>query len=181
MKKFIHVFLLFLFFIPLQETASAQWSAGVSYEYRNEDPNSGFGLRVEKSILEDLPLLDLSLRGHFSLFSESTQIIRQGNSFSSDLNVYDFGFAAFAGFTIKMVSPYVGVGIGNERFKLSTDVQDVGFKERNFYWNGFIGANVEVLPYLKPFIEYRVGKLTSTDEVETDNINRLAIGLSFYF
>jgi opacity protein-like surface antigen len=181
MKKFIYIFLAFLFFIPLQETANAQWSAGVSYEYRSEDPNSGFGLRVERSILEDVPLLDLSLRGHFSYFNENTQINRQGINFSSDLDVYDIGIAAFAGFTIKMVSPYVGLGIGNERFKLSTDVQDFSFKERNFYWNGFIGADVEILPYLKPFIEYRAGKLTSPDEVEADNINRLAIGLSIYF
>ncbi|MDZ7717922.1 MAG: outer membrane beta-barrel protein [Balneolaceae bacterium] len=181
MKKFIYIFGALLLFIPFHETANAQWSVGVSYEYRNEDPNSGFGLRAEKSILEDLPLLDLSLRGHFSYFNETTQIGREGINFSSDLNVYDFGFAALAGFSIELVSPYVGVGIGNERFKLSTDVQDLSFKERNFYWNGFIGANVEILPYLKPFFEFRAGKLTSTDEVETDNINRIAIGVNVYF
>ncbi len=181
MKKFIYIFLAFLFLIPLHETANAQWSAGVSYEYRNEDPNSGFGLRVERDILEGLPLLDLSLRGHFSYFNENTQINRQGINYSSELDVYDFGFAAFAGFTIQRISPYVGVGIGNERFKLNTDAQGFSFKERNFYWNGFIGADVEILPYLKPFVEFRAGKLTSTDEVQTDNINRLAIGLNIYF
>jgi opacity protein-like surface antigen len=181
MKTFIYIFGAFLFFIPLNETANAQWSAGVSYEYRNEDPNSGFGLRVERSILQDTPFLDLSLRGHFSYFNENTRINRQGVNFSSELDVYDIGVAAFAGFTIKMVSPYFGVGIGNERFKLSTDTQNFSFKERNFYWNGFIGADVEILPYLKPFVEFRAGKLTNTDEVQTDNINRLAIGLNVYF
>ncbi len=181
MKKFIWIFGALLFFIPLHESAKAQWSVGVSYEYRNEDPNSGFGLRAEKSILEDLPVLDLSLRGHFSYFNETTQVSREGINFSSDLDVYDFGFAALAGFSIQLVSPYVGVGIGNERFKLSSDARDFSFKERNFYWNGFIGADVEILPYLKPFIEFRAGKLTSTNEVETDNINRLAIGVSVHF
>lgn len=181
MKKFIYIFGTLLFFIPLHETAIAQWSGGVSYEYRSEDPNSGFGLRVEKNILEDLALLDLRLRGHFSFFNETTQVSRQGINFSSDLNVYDFGFAALAGFSIEKVSPYIGVGIGNERFKLSTDVDDVGFKERNFYWNGFIGTEVEIVPYLKPFIELRAGKLTSPEEVETDNINRFAIGVNVHF
>lgn len=181
MKKFIYIFGAFLFFIPLHETANAQWSVGASYEYRNEDPNNGFGLRAEKSILEGVPLLNLSLRGHFSYFNETTQVSRQGIDFSSDLDVYDFGFAAFAGFSIGIVSPYVGAGIGSERFKLSTDVEGLSFKERNFYWNGFIGANLELLPYLKPFLEFRAGKLTSTDEVETDNINRFALGVSFHF
>lgn len=181
MKKFIYIFGALLLFTSLYETANAQWSAGVSYEYRSEDPNSGFGLRVEKSILEDVPVLDLRLRGHFSYFNETTQVSREGNNFNSDLNVYDVGFAALAGFTIEKISPYFGVGIGNERFKLSTDVEDVGFKERNFYWNGFIGTEVEVLPSLRPFIELRAGKLTNPDEVDTDNINRFAIGVSLYF
>jgi len=181
MKKFIYIFGAFLFFIPLHETANAQWSVGVSYEYRNEDPNSGFGLRAERSILESVPLLDLSLRGHFSYFNETTEVSRQGINFTSDLSVYDFGFAALAGFTIERVSPYVGLGIGNERFKLSTDVQDLSFKERNFYWNGFIGAEIEILPYLKPFVEFRAGRLTGIDEVETDNINRFAIGVNVHF
>lgn len=181
MKKFFCIFGAILFFLPLLETANAQWSVGASYEYRNEDPNNGFGLRVERNILEGLPILDLNLRGHFSYFNETTQVSRQGVNFSSDLDVYDFGFAALAGVSIGLVAPYVGAGIGNERFKLDTDVQELSFKERNFYWNGFAGAEVEILPYLKPFIEFRAGKLTSTDEVETDNINRLAIGVNFRF
>jgi len=181
MKSFIYIFGAFLFFIPLHETANAQWSAGVSYEYRNEDPNNGFGLRVERSVLESVPLLDFSLRGHFSYFSDNTQVTRQGVNFNSDLSVYDFGLAALAGFTIERVSPYVGLGIGNERFKLSTDVAGLSFKERNFYWNGFIGAEIEILPYLKPFVEFRAGRLTGIDEVETDNINRLAIGVNVHF
>ena len=181
MKKFFYLFISFLFFLPLLETANAQWSVGATYEYRNEDPNNGFGLRVEKGVLEGLPILDLNLRGHFSYFNETTQVSRQNISFSSDLDVYDFGLAALVGVSIGLVTPYVGAGIGNERFKLDTDLEGLSFKERNFYWNGFAGAEVEILPYLKPFIEFRAGKLTSTDEVEVDNINRLAIGLIFRF
>lgn len=181
MKKFIYLFGIFLFFIPLHETATAQWSIGASYEYRNEDPNNGFGFRVEKDVLSGVPVLDLNLRGHFSYFNESTRVSRQDVQFSSDLSVYDFGVAAIAGVTVGIVKPFVGVGVGNERFKLSTDAEDFSFKERNFYLNGFAGAEVELLPYLKPFIEFRAGKLTGTDEVEVDNINRLAIGVNVHF
>ena len=181
MKKYIYIFGAILFFIPLHETADAQWTAGVSYENRSEDPNGGFGVRVERIVLEGVPLLDFRLRGHFSYFSENTQVSREGINFNSDLSVYDFGVAALAGFTIERISPYVGLGIGNERFKLSTDVSGLSFKERNFYWNGFIGTEVELLPYLRSFVEFRAGRLTGIDEVETDNINRFAIGVNFHF
>lgn len=181
MKNLISVFAFFLFLLPIHETATAQWSVGATYEYRNEDPNNGIGFRVEKSVFESLPLLDLNIRTHFSYFNESTQINRQGATFSSDLDVYDFGIAGIVGVGIGLVTPYVGAGIGNERFRLDSDVADLSFKERNFYWNGFVGAEVELLPYLKPFIEFRAGKLTSTDELEVDRINRLALGLMFRF
>ena len=95
--------------------------------------------------------------------------------------MYDFGVAALAGITIERVSPYIGLGIENERFKLSTDVSGLGFKERSFYWNGLIGTEIEVLPYLRPFVVFRAGRLTGIDQVETDNINRFAIGVNFHF
>jgi len=188
MKKFFYIFGAFLFFIPLHETVHAQWSVGVSYEYRDEDPNNGFGFRAEKSIFDGIPLLDLSLRGHFSNFNETMPDNRRDINSILDFGVYDFGFAALAGFSLGLVSPYVGAGIGHERFKLDTDDPDESINDRNIYWNGFIGANVEILPYLKPFIEFRAGKLTSAAEIEadeiktvTDNINRLAIGVSIRF
>ncbi len=174
----------FIFALTLAtEQAEAQWGIGASYEIRNEDPNNGFGFRVEKEILSGLPLLDLNMRGHFSFFNETNRVtLQDGIRASQDLDVYDFGLAAVAGFNIGMVKPFAGLGIGRERFELSADHQNLqSFKESNFYWNAFGGAEVSLLPFLKPFIEYRISRLTSTDDLDVDNVGRLAVGVNLRF
>lgn len=181
MKKFIYLFAFIIFLIPLSESAFSQWAVGASYEYRNDTPKNGFGLRVEKGVLSGIPLIDLRLRAHYSNFNDTNRITREGVEFSRELDVYDYGLAAVAGVTVGLVEPYVGLGIGNERFELSTDETGVSFKERNFYWNGFGGAEITILPFLKPFIEYRIAHLTGTDDVDTDNISRLALGVNIRF
>ena len=56
------------------DLVQAQWSIGASYEIREEAPKNGFGARVEREILKGLPLVNLSLRAHFSYFSDENQI-----------------------------------------------------------------------------------------------------------
>lgn len=187
MKKLVlSIFTLTLFLpLALTEKAQAQWSIGASYEIRDENPTNGFGLRIERDILDDFPLLDLGIRGHFSFFNEENDISREGGiNFSREFQTYDLGIAAVAGISIGLIKPYVGLGIGSEQFKLDTDSVDdsyESFDENNFYWNGFGGAELTVLPFLSPFIEYRISRLTGADDVHYDNISRLAIGVSLKF
>lgn len=159
----------------------AQWGIGASYEIRNESPKSGFGVRVEREILSVLPILDLNIRGHFSTFSEENSISSSGVSYSNEFNVYDYGAALVLGADLGIVKPYLGAGLGSERFKFSSGFIESDFSESNFYWNGFGGAEVTLLPFLKPFIEFRYSKLMDTDDVEFDEISRLAIGVNLRF
>lgn len=184
MRNLIFVIIGVVFALSIAtEKAEAQWGIGASYEIRDEEPKNGFGFRVEKGVLSGLPLLDLNLRGHFSYFNETNNVsLEDGIRASQDVDVYDFGLAAVAGVSIGMVKPFAGLGIGRERFKLSADHQSLqSFKEANFYWNGFGGAEITLLPFLKPFIEYRISRLTSTDDLEFDNVGRLAIGINLRF
>lgn len=177
-------FLLITGFIT--DTAFAQWGIGTSFEIRNESPKNGFGVRVEREIFSAVPLLDLQVRGHFSTFSEENSVTRESITFDREFDVYDFGAALVAGINMGVVKPYVGAGLGSERFRfesmrITSGSVENSFSESNYYWNGFGGAEVTLLPFLNPFIEFRYSKLFEPDDLEFDQISRLAIGINFRF
>jgi opacity protein-like surface antigen len=184
MKKIIISLTVLFFMIPFAENAHAQWGIGASYEVRNEDPTNGFGVRVERSILGMVPIVDFNMRAHFSYFNETNALSPSGASISGDAESYDYGLAVTAGVNIALIKPYVGFGIGSETidFKSEMDPEsELSFKEANFYWNAFGGAELRLLPLLNPFIEYRITNLTGTDQIRTDNIGRFAIGINLRF
>lgn len=181
MKKVLITISFLLAFISISQSAHAQWAVGASYEIRDEDPENGFGFRLERSFLQDAPLIDLGIRAHFSYFNEENNVSRDDFTFSRQIDVYDYGLAALAGVKLGIVKPYVGLGIGNQQFKFNADVEGFDFSESSFYWNGFGGAEFTLLPVLNPFIEYRIANLTSTDDIEFDNVSRLAIGINLRF
>lgn len=181
MKKILITVSFLLAFISIHQNTQAQWAVGASYEIRNEDPENGFGFRLERSFLQDAPLIDLGIRAHFSYFNDENNISRDDFTFSRKIDVYDYGLAVLGGVKLGVVKPYVGLGIGNQQFKFDADIEGFDFNESSFYWNGFGGAEVTILPFLNPFIEYRIANLTSTDDIEFDNVSRLAIGINLKF
>jgi opacity protein-like surface antigen len=176
----------FLFIIPLAipHTADAQWGVGASYELRDEDPQNGFGLRLERSILNSLPVVDVGLRAHFSYFSEENQISDGGVTYDQNINDYDLGIAAYGGISLGLVKPYVGLGLGSETWDVSYEDRPTGGpneeSDSKLQWNSFIGAQVAALPYLKPFIEYRYTGIPKAEEMPDQN-ERLIIGLKLEF
>lgn len=190
-KKTLLTFLSALLLLPLTltDTADAQWSIGASYEVRDEDPTNGFGLRLERSILSAVPVVDIGIRGHFSYFNETNEASFSGATIDQTIESYDFGIAATGGVSVGLVKPYVGLGIGwdNSNLEYSDDITDseIGLTEEfdasDFYYNGFVGAEVTIVPVLSPFIEYRFTKITGREDVGIDDASRLAIGVSLSF
>jgi hypothetical protein len=181
MKKYLFgVFLLGLM-ISITSTVSAQWSIGASYEIRSETPENGFGVRVERGFLNSLPLVDLNLRLHFSFFNEESSITAGSQTFSGDIQSYDYGAAATAGINIALLKPYVGLGIGSENFDFDSNDPSASFNEDNFYINGFGGVEVTLLPLIRPFIEYRISNLSGAEDVSYDNVGRVAFGVNLRF
>jgi len=189
-KKTLLTFLSALLLLPLTltDTADAQWSIGASYEIRDEDPTNGFGVRLERGILSAVPIVDLGLRGHFSFFNESNDVSSGGVTLDQTIQSYDFGVAATGGVSIGLVKPYVGLGIGWDNTSLEYSGGDVGsvnlqedFEAQDFYWNGFVGAQVTIIPILNPFIEYRFTDISGREDVGFDTASRLAIGVSLSF
>lgn len=153
-----------LILLSISSAAFAQLELGASFELRDEEPESGFGFRIQTSMLEAIPIVDIGLRAHFSYFSATNQVSRTTFTYDRSVENYDFGLAATAGITLGLLQPYVGAGLGSETVDLSAEdfsntpppgSEPNQAKESNIYWNTFIGSKVTVIPLVKPFVEYR--------------------------
>lgn len=168
----------------LPQSAIAQTSIGASYEIRDEEPENGFGLRLERQILGQLPVVDLGLRAHFSYFSEDNYV-GENNFNYGEVENYDYGLAALGGVSLGLLSPYVGLGLGASTLEVEqSDVQNAGDSDSSIYWNGFVGAKVSPIPNIKPFVEYRFEDISDYDDVSDQwdkSSGRLIFGVSLSF
>jgi len=174
----------------IPQASSAQWSLGASYEIRNEAPKNGFGVRLERDILQKLPIVNLGLRAHFSYFNEDNNVTENGVSYSRDLTNYDYGLAAVGGVNVGLISPYIGLGLGSSTLDVnrsnlpSGSPLDDNANDSAIYWNGFVGAEVQLIPILHPFVEYRLENVADYKS-ELSNIDesdgRLMFGVSLSF
>lgn len=179
-----------IFCLMLSTSASAQLEVGGSYELRDAEPQSGFGLRIQSGIFQGVPLVNLGLRAHFSYFSETNSIDENSFTYEKNIENYDFGLAAYAGVKLGLLEPYIGAGLGSETVDLSAEdfsnppppgSEPSEEEESNIYWNTFIGAKVTVIPLVKPFVEYRF----STRDLEIpdieDRTGRIIFGVVLSF
>lgn len=179
-----------LLFLAFPQQSLGQWSIGASYEIRQEDPKNGFGARIERDILQQLPLVDLSLRAHFSYFSDDNRITSEGISFSQDIKTYDYGLAAIGGISVGVLAPYIGLGLGATTLDVTRDDLPIGSpferdsKDSAFFWNGLVGAKVKLFPAIVPFAEYRLENVADfKDELRDieDSNGRWVFGVSLAF
>lgn len=171
----------------ISETAMAQISVGASYEIRDEDPQNGFGLRLERQILQKVPIVDLSLRGHFSYFNDD--ISYEDRTYSTDITSYDYGLAAVGGVSLGLMSPYVGLGLGASTLDVNRESLDAIDRPANsddssIYWNSFVGAKISPVPFVSPFVEYRFEDASDykseLSDIKESN-GRLIFGVSLSF
>jgi len=163
------------------DVSSAQWGIGAAVEIRDQDPTTGVGIKLEREIFSKAPIFDINLRGHFSWFYDEKGDGIIVEALHSELNIYDYGVAIVLGVKLGLVKPYLGGGIGREHYREESIGGLLDHSEESFYWNGFGGAEITLLPYLKPFIEFRYSKLTDIDEISVSEYNRLSIGINFRF
>lgn len=181
MKKILLLLTILCITFLITDKAEAQWAVGASYEVRDESPTNGFGVRVERGFLDKLPIVDFNMRAHFSYFNENNAASLGSAQISGDFESFDYGLALTVGAKIVMAKPYVGFGIGSERFDFESGSSQNNFQEDNFYWNGFGGVELELIPLLNPFVEYRITNLTDPDQVTFDNVGRVAFGINLRF
>lgn len=204
-RKTLFLTVLFVLFLTT-EISRAQFAIGGGYQLRNESPKTGFTIIAEQGFLGRFPLLTLKTRVHFSAFSDQLSLkdLEAGDlaqateaqlSALHDLSSYDYGAAVLFGLNLGLVSPYVGAGLGNETFELKYKFTDVislpgsitldDISDNGFYWNGFVGADVSPIPFLKPFFEYRfsgvLGEEIGAKEINYTQNGRITVGLKIQF
>ncbi len=143
--------------------AYAQWGLGVSYERRNDTPENGFGIQLEKDFLQRLPIVFVRSRLHFSYFSEDASYdIGAGSITTGSVEAYDFGGAVMGGAGLGLFAPYIGLGIGADNWEYSTSTTGGSRSNNTHYYYGIAGVSITPVPFIKPYLEYR---LTSYDSV----------------
>lgn len=172
-----------LILVPAETSEAKKWGIGVSYETRDAEPGNGFGLRLERSILSSLPLVNVDLRAHFSYFSKDVDSYKDWTS-PAELDAYDFGLSAIGGINLGLLGPYVGVGLGSESFsavQTAAQEQSLDENENSLYWNFYGGVSIPLLRVIKPFAEYRFTRLMGSDGFDYSHNSRIAIGVTLKF
>lgn len=158
-SKFRMIPILILLVLISTSTAWAQWSVGASYEIRTQTPKTGFGIRIEKNIKLPIPLIAIVGRAHFSYFSKNNKLTKSGSySYSTDFKNYDFGLTALGKVKLGIIDPYVGIGIGSDSYRINIPNLGNDKTKNSIFYNANIGAEVNLVPLLHPFIEYRISK-----------------------
>ncbi len=180
-RLILPLLLLAIILVPVRDAhAVTGWGIGASYEIRDSNPGNGFGLRLEKGILSAVPLIDVKMRAHFSYFSEDVSSYRDVG-LPAELDVFDYGLAITGGIGFGLLHPYVGLGLGQERFRSESDEPLLDFSENSIYWNLYGGVRLPILPLLSPFVEYRFTRLMDADEFDYNQNSRFAFGVTLNF
>jgi hypothetical protein len=163
----------------------AQWGIGASYEERNEKPEKGFGIQLEKDFLEAIPIFYLRGRVHYSQFSSEAQLSYDGDFVIGDLEANDIGLAVIGGGKLGFISPYAGLGFGIENWSYkSSDIISVNEKDDTGYYYGIVGVSVTIIPVIQPYIEYRVTNYNDMGEARKEigeGLSRVHVGLTLRF
>jgi hypothetical protein len=178
-----------LFSLP--EKSMARIGIGGGLDIRSEEPTHGYGIRLEYRLIDLPPFADLNVRAHGSYFSD-TQIMRTSvnglvTELSEEQSAFDIGAAILAAVKLGPVDPFAGVGLGidSSEFETSRRVmspnQVKGIKEVNLYWNLFFGGELSLIPYIKPFFEYRFVQFINPGNINLEDSERFSVGIIFRF
>ncbi|PKD43570.1 hypothetical protein [Rhodohalobacter barkolensis] len=185
------VFIAFTAAISLPIVAHSQTGIGGGLDIRSEAPTSGYSLRLEYRVLKLPPVADLRIRVHGSYFSETKKVSYEMNGLSTDVfeekSAFDVGSAALAGFNLGLIKPYTGIGLGLDSSEfvtarsLSNPNRLEGINEENLFWNLFFGAELDLIPYVKPFFEYRFIQLVKPKNIDFKDSERFSMGVMLRF
>ena len=178
---------LLILFIP--QTSFSQWSVAGSFQLQDQDPTDGFGIHIERELLNPLPLLDIRLRAHGSRMGEDVEVSIEGSSLTQNITTWDFGLAGLAGVSSGVIRIYSGLGGGYMRFESEAEEIDIDpelfdvigeVDGSSFFWNFIAGFEFTPVPLVNPFFEYRFISV-SDDDFGFSSLNRLSIGFTLDF
>jgi len=183
--------LLGLSILSFPEKSMAQIGIGGGLDIRSEDPTHGYGIRLEYRIINLPPVADLKVRAHGSYFSDTQKRSYSVNGLVTEVfdeqTAFDIGAAVLTGIKLGPVNPVAGIGLGIDSSELDTGRTTSrpnrlrGINEENLYWNLFFGGELSIIPYVKPFFEYRFVQLINPKNIDIKDSERFSVGIIFRF
>lgn len=188
MKQVLFFFIVIVILFAVPKDSSAQWSAGGGFELREQEPSKGVSFKLQRDFLTAIPIIRLGIRGYGSIFPEQSSTFQGGNGAPTEFSVanvsYNTGAALMGGLNMGITNPYVGLGIGVHHFEVKT-VQMNGEISRetneNIALHAIAGAEIALLPFIHPFIEYKFFQFRGRHGLEYDHTGSLSFGLMFKF
>lgn len=183
LRLMMGVLLLALFGITIPQSAEAQIRVGANYGYRNAKPKSGFGISLEPTAYST-KLYDIDVRGYYNSFSTSDSKTYSGESFDRKIEHYDSGIDLVGRYKLPFVDPYIAIGVGFSSYKITG--RDYSQIKTSFLYNGSVGLEINPIPYVKPFVEYKYTK-SAVDKAQIllfnpdNSIGQLEVGLNLKF
>lgn len=177
--------------LSFSDKSAAQIGIGAGMDIRSEEPTHGYGLRLEYRIVNLPPVADLKIRAHGSYFSDTQTRSYSVNGLITEVfeekSAFDIGAALLAGVNLGPVNPYAGIGLGIDSSEIEADRplsqpnRLKGINEENIYWNLFFGGELSIIPYIKPFFEYRFVQLINPESIDIKDSERFSLGIIFRF
>ena len=162
MTRILFFAILFLFYSVSLE---AQWLVGVSYEIRDNTPKYGYGLRLER--LFGFSPLPIRLGGgiQFTSFREEDLSVTLSNDLTEVTDISDIEvFAQVIGvINLGLVEGHIGIGYGFESVEFSGKESEAINNDQFTFLTTTLGVRLVILPYLRPFVEYRLRDLKGFD------------------
>lgn len=181
------ILLLSIMSFPLLTVHSveAQIALGGGLELREEDPETGINLRLEKELGFSLPFVKFRGRIQGGFFTEDGVELTQNqlSQFSDpEINSYYAGANLLAEIGIPIpINPYGGLGVGYETVSVKAGDAS-GNQSGNFlddtegsaYIEATVGLKLSLLPLVKPFVEYRYVEPFSDFDEFRNNVTSLS-------
>lgn len=188
-KIFIRLFMVFFFCMLVEigftQTASAQMRIGFNYQLRNTIPKRGYGISLEPTVYRYKKLV-VDVRGFLGYFNHNgMQTLGDptlpSDTFNRNIKYYVFGLGGVVRYKFRYFDPFVSLGIGFNSYKV-TSRGYVTIKS-SYLYNGSVGVEIEPIPVIKPFIEYRYTRSTVHDfQVQffkpNNSVGRLVVGIN---
>lgn len=169
--------------------AAQKFAIGAGYELQNADPTTGQSLRLESRLL-NLKIVSFHTRLQATRFTEDLSIPdpQTTTDVVAEAQAFDFTAAGMAYFHIPIlpVDPYVGVGVGFDRSKFNVvGAAQNGIEDEAksaIAYSTIIGLRLGMIPFVKPFAEYRFAGLTKEPPTQLDKATgRFSFGVAIAF
>lgn len=167
---------------------SQHTGVGLTYQQRSDVPTNGFGAQIERDFFDHTAILFLRGRIHVAYFSENNALdVTIGGQTSLEygkVESVDFGVTALGGVRLGFLEPYIGLGIGVENWNQRFNDIALIIDDNPTKYYGVAGTSVTILPYIEPFIEYRVSAYDNMKEARkeiSEGKSRFIVGLSIRF